>query len=324
MRELLLPVLLMAATPALAQTDAIAGGVIADSSIAAPVISWNRISAADDHLSLSLTGWELATTWERPLTPRRKLALSVALTPVNAHSSNRVYDRGERRRDLQYRDTSLEASFGTLDNPGERWSSDFRGVLLYERPRDVDARIRDRWQRPYIGIRTRQAYRRVRADNPFTMLFDGSEVGGTAEVFAGRRGWSRFDLDQRFGGRRGRFHFGESASVFSGQALDTVNAFLIGGSWPVAGVHPLYGYRYAEFRLDRGITANADLQFAMQPLTWIGVHASAMRAHELDARGLALSLTHDWNGVGVRVGVGAPRQQGRAVFFASVLAASFR
>src|SRR5207253_857153 len=150
--------LLMAAAPALAQTDAIAGGVIADSSIAAPVISWNRISTSDDHLSLSLTGWELATNWERPLTPRRKLALSVTLTPVNAHSSNRIYDRGERRRDLQYRDSSVEASFGTLDNPGEQWSSDFRGVLLYERPRDVDASIRDRWQRPYIGIRTRQAY----------------------------------------------------------------------------------------------------------------------------------------------------------------------
>jgi len=308
-------------SPLLAEIEGIAGGVVADSSIAAPVVSWYRISRNDDLFAFAINGWQLSSTYERRLDPRRKLAASIAVTPINAHSSNRIYDHGERRRDLDYRDSSAEMTFGRVDTRGERWISDIRGVILYERVDDVDARVRDRWQKPYAGVRARQAWRRVRADDPFMMIFDGMEIGGTVEVFAGQRAWSRIEVDERVNARRGRWRAGQSVIGFSGHNLDVVNAFLVGGSWPVAGVHPLYGYRYGEFRLARGIRGTMDFEFAVRPSTWIGVHGSAVRAPQTHAEGLALSVTHDWNGVGLRAGVA---YGDRVVFFASVLAASFR
>jgi hypothetical protein len=315
-------------SPLLAQIEGLAGGVVADSSIAAPVVSWYRISPNDDLLSFAVNGWQLSSAYERRLDPRRKLAASIAVTPINAHSSNRIYDHGERRGDLDFRDSSAEVTFGRIDTPVERWISDIRGVILYERVADVDAPVRDRWQKPYAGVRARQAWRRVRADDPFMMIFDGAEIGGTVEFFAGQRAWSRIEVDERVNARRGRWRAGQSVIGFSGHNLDVVNAFLVGGSWPVAGVHPLYGYRYGEFRLARGISGTMDLEYGMRPSTWIGVHGSALRAPQAHAVGVALSLTHDWNGVGLRGGVALPKQQqrqrNRVVFFASVLAGSFR
>jgi hypothetical protein len=42
--------------------------------------------------------------------------------------------------------------------------------------------------------------------------------------------------------------------VFGGHNLDTVSAMLVGGSWDLDFAGALPGYKYGEFRLDRGAT----------------------------------------------------------------------
>jgi hypothetical protein len=311
------------AFPLFAQTDTVVAGVLGDSSIVAPVVSWNRIAADGKTLSVTLSGWTVSAEATRRRAPHGRGVASLAITPLHAHSSDRIYVERARARELEFDASTLEATFGRIDDIGEHWTSDVRLVALYERVDGLDPATQSFWSSPYAGIRTRQAWRRITAEDPLRLTFEGNEVSATAEVFAGSHTWSRVRLDQRLSHRWGRITAGESAVAFHGSSLNTVNAFLAGGSWPVADFHPLYGYRYAELRLDRGLGLNADAAFALTPSLALGLHASALRSRDLTARGVAVDLTASWRGIAFRLGAAQPDGGRDVVLYGSVLAARF-
>jgi hypothetical protein len=315
------------ALPLAAQTDTVVAGVLGDSSIIAPVVSWNRIELNGDTLSMTLSGWTVSGEMTRRRAPRKRTVASIAITPLNAHSSDRVYVEGARARELEFDAGAVEATYGRIDTIGERWTSDVRFVALYERIDGVDEATRSFWSSPYGGIRTRQTWRRITAEDPLLLTFEGSEVSAMAEAFVGSDTWSRVRLDQRFSRRWGRLQAGESIVAFHGRSLNTVNAFLIGGSWPVADLRPLYGYRYAELRLDRGLGINVDASYSITPSIALGAHAGALRSRDLDARGVAVDVTATWKGIGIRLGAAQPhdndRREDDVVLYASILAARF-
>lgn len=320
-------ILLCAAAPLLAQTDTLLTGAVADSSIAGPIMVWNRIAADGDSTTFALNGWTMSWEAAHRVAPPTRMVVSVALTPLHARSSNRVYLAGERSRALEFDDSSIEATFGRIDTIGERWTSDIRAVAAYDRVSRSDQATRSFWSSPYAGVRTRQAYRHITAEDPLLLTFEGSEVRADAEVFAGKETWSRVTLSQRMSRRRGRFLIGESASVFHGRSLNTVNAFLAGASWPIGDLRPLYGYRYAELRLDRGAAAGVDAQVALRRSFALGAHANILRSRQTTALGVAADASFAWRGVGIRVGVARPFEEGRRgeglVIYGSVLAARF-
>lgn len=312
----------MVTMPALAQTDVFAGGVLADNSIVAPVVRWQHELSPQSVVAASLNGWEISGSIEKK-SRRRSLVFGAAVTPLHAHSSNRIYHLGVRQRDLEYDNASWEVTAGRVDRMTERWTFDIRGVLLSEDVSGVSAITKDRWSRPYGGLRVTQTYRNVDAENPLLLTAEGFEASLHMESLAGRQQWSRGRAQETFHRRLGNWRIGESATVFIGSSLDVVNRFLVGGSWPVAGVNPLYGYRYGEFRIDRGVSATIEAERRGIGLRWSALSATGARA-----QGVAIDLTRSWRGIGVRFGAGVPiqsnREGSRVLAYASVLAASFR
>jgi hypothetical protein len=292
MRKLALLVLL--ALPMVAQ-DVIVAGVIGDSSIVAPIVSWHR----GDTLSLSLTGWTIAGEWKR-----NRTVASFAITPMNAYAGDRIYVDGERVTAAELHASALEASFGRIDKIGKHWTSDVRAVALFDRIENESE--------PYAGVRTRQSWHHLTAEDPLRLTFDGAEVSATAEVFAGHATWSRIRLDQRFSRRWGRVRAGESVFALYGHELGAVHAFLIGG----------YGYRYAEFRIDRGVGVDLDLGYAITPTIALTAHAGAMRSRDLDPHGVGLDVTATVKGIALRLGIGT-HDRDEVVIYGSILAARF-
>ncbi|HEX9163959.1 MAG TPA: hypothetical protein VF980_19790, partial [Thermoanaerobaculia bacterium] len=174
------------AAPVAAQTDTLVGGVVGDSSIAAPAVVWNRSGMYGDTFTAGVNGWTLFAEQTTRVAPRERIVSSLALTPVHAHNSDHLYTAGERRTDLDFDDATVEATFGRTDTPGEHWASDVRAVALYEHVRGTDAATHDFWSSPYAGLRTRQAYRHVTSDDPLQLTFEGNEIAAEAEVFAGQ------------------------------------------------------------------------------------------------------------------------------------------
>ena len=288
------------ALPAFAQTDTVVGGVLGDSSIVAPVVSWNRVWPRGNHFTLSMSGWTVSGEFKF-----RRAVTSLSITPINAYSGDRIYVDGERADDLEFDASSLEATFGRIDPIGKHWTSDVRLVAL----QDQFTRL----NKTYAGLRTRQAWRRITAEDPLLRTFEGFEVAAMAEIFGGDETWARIRLDQRFSRRWGRVRLGESVFVLQGHELDVVHAFLVGG----------YGYRYAEFRIDRGVGADVDLGFAVTPAIELGAHAGAMRSGDLDTRGAAVDITALIKGIGLRLGVGKAQDRDEIVVYGSILGARF-
>jgi hypothetical protein len=322
MRRNLTAALIFIALPASAQTDVVSAGVVGDNAIVAPVIRWQHELKSEDVASLSLNGWQISAGWERR---RRGYSWTGAalVTPIHARSSNRIYRLGQRQRDAEFDDASVELNWGRADRLNDRWTSDIRGVLLFENVSGVDAATADVWSRPYAGARMVQTYRRVTAEDPFLFRWQGWMASATAEALFGSRTWSRMTLTEQVRRPIGRWVAGESVTVFTGKSLNLVNRFLVGGSWPVEGLHALYGYRYGEFRIERGVSATIDAERGA-----FAVHASTLRAPGLRAHGIAADFSKRWRGIGIRVGAAVPLQHGRhgsrLIAYGSVVGASFR
>ncbi len=133
--------------------------------------------------------------------------------------------------------------------------------------------------------------------------------------------WSRTTLLQSAGAAAGRLHFRQTLGLMYGTSLDTVSAFLVGGSWDTIGPAALYGTRYAEFRLDKGAALNVGADYAIG--AWeLGVRGGVLRAPHVHASGRMLQVARRAHGVYYAAGVGTSR--GRTTFALSASAAVFR
>ena len=115
------------------------------------------------------------------------------------------------------------------------------------------------------------------------------------------------------------------AAAFTGQSLNTVSAFLLGGSWDLAIPDLLAGYRYAEFRVERAGTLRGGADFRLHGAWELGVRGTYLKTSGLDRRGAAVQVMTLWKGTVIDAGVAVPDtsggRHGHVVVFATITAA---
>jgi hypothetical protein len=294
---------------------------------AAPVLELRDTAASGNAWSLGISGWTLAAGIERPVERGRRLFVSVALTPYNAHSSRRMYRDGARARDLEYDSAAYSVRGGLRIRAGERITSEISAVLGREVIGDDAPRaLRDHWRSPYAGVVWSQRYRRVSAEDPFAARIHGVELAALGELYAGNRIWSRLTLSETAGRPIGPIHLRQTATLFAGSGLDRVSAFSAGGSWDVLGPTAIYGSHYAEYRPSRGIVLNGGADYALRRTWEIGGRVSAFQAPSMTRYGAALQTTLHAGGMRVTAGAALPfggTGEKHAVIYAMVSAARF-
>jgi hypothetical protein len=186
---------------------------------------------------------------------------------------------------------------------------------------DAPLGVRDAWRSPYAGVTVIQRIRFITAEDPFTNRIDGIDIGATGEAFHGNRTWTRAIVTENAGASFGRIHLRQSLAAYRGRSLDTVSAFLIGGSWDLLGSTAVYGRRYAEFRVNRGINGNGGLDFAVTRSFDLGLRVSAFRSGSTHTTGTMLQATKRVRGY--RLTVGAGRSNHRTTVAATVGGAVF-
>jgi hypothetical protein len=315
------------AAPAHADTRLWLAGVNYESAqLVVPVIVVRSTDDRGHEWNAWLTGWTLGADWSVARTPRRRWRVEMNVTPVNAHSSNYVYVDGRR-------DPAAAFSAASFDGAGEieiahtrRWTGRYRGVFLYERVGDVPPQAAQSWRHPFVGAETVHSYSRVRSETRLGSRWEGVKTEGSAQIYTGTRTWSRVRGSAGAGARAGPLFLSGRAAAFRGQSLDTVSAFLIGGSWDVAVPNLLSGYRYAEFRVERAATAGAGADLRIHGAWEIGLRGAYLNAPGLSRRGTAVQLMTIWKGAVVDAGVAWPDagkhgDHGPAVVFATITAA---
>ena len=315
-----LALLLLLASAVNADTRLFTGTVLVEPGLAAPSLALRNIGADDGMWEFRIDGWTASASVERPAERRRVFLASITATPYSAHSSRRMYADGERERALEFDSASYTIRGGMRIRGGEHATTELAALA----GRDVigdDAppALRERWDAPYAGLVASQRYARVTARDPFDGRIHGFELGAWAEVYSGKRTWSRLTLTESAGRPIGRVHLRQSAAMLAGSNLDTVSAFLVGGSWDLLGPTAVYGRHYAEYRIERGIVANAGSDYTLTPRWGIGVRGSALRAPSITEYGAAVQTTVRVSGIRLTVGVA---QQN--MFYATLTGAAFQ
>ena len=308
-RVLLLAVLFPAAARLAAEEKSLlVSGVFADSSIVGPVVRFTTGDATASEYSLTLLGGTLDGQWVKHRSPRRAWLLSADVTPFNAHLSNRIYVEGERAHELEYEAASHRIRAGRRFTPNDSSTTDIQLVGLRERITEVeDAKVRDFWEGPFLGVELSHTYKRVSSENLLIASLNGFAVNARVEAFGGPETWGRVTLSERGGVQAGKVHLRQSVLIAAGKGFNVVNRTLLGGSWDVLGETAVYGHRYGEYRVARAILGSAGADY-MLPRNWrAGIRGSYLKSDVDDVYGGALNVSKIWKTFGFNFGVGFPQ-----------------
>jgi hypothetical protein len=317
------------ATPAAGGEQLVVAGVLGDSSIVAPLLRMATQREDGSRWTMSLEGSTIAGGWERPLDGRRRLFAAVDLTPLYAHASNRIYRDGVRDRQAEFDDSAFELRAGLGSEPSEGWSWRLGAVALYEAlGKASDPSLETRWRDPYGGALWELTYERVRAEDVLRARLEGWRLVCAGRVLLGDETFFQQRAVLGWGRRPGRLYLGQSAALFAGGSLDTVNAFLLGGSWDTGGAGTLYGYRYAELRIERGAVLNLRADLTLGEGSSLGVRASMLEGSKQSGYGFGVNAERIWHGVVLTGGGFFPGRRSRTghrdvIFAVSIAAAAF-
>jgi hypothetical protein len=290
-------------------TSLLVSSVFADSSVVAPVAWYRHGDPNGSAYRIGVSGWTIEGQWTRRRSPAHSLLFAAELTPMNAHNSNRVYQNGKRREELDYDNASYRVGGGVRLHHGDHTHVDILLVGLYESVSGLPAKVVERWEKPYAGLDVNYTFRNVRDARPLISQIDGIELSIRGEGFHGEDNWARIAFSQQWGNTLGRFHLRQGSAAVFGTADDFVNKSLIGGSWDALGGNAVYGLRQGELRAAHALMGNfgADLRVAG---TWyVGGRTSILVGQNL-IQGYALNVSGSWRTVGFSGGVALAESTG--------------
>jgi len=286
--------------------------VFADSSVVAPVVSYRHGDPKSSEYRVGVSGWTVEGQWTGRRSPKHSLLFAADLTPLNAHNSNRVYEEGERREDLDYENASyrlrggvrLHFGSGTTDGDGitDHTTLDVLLVGLYESVSGLSPKAMNRWDQPYAGLEVVYGFRGIRAERPLIAQIDGMEITVRGEGFLGQDQWSRITYSQQWGNTLGRFHLRQGSFAVLGTADDFVNRSLLGGSWDALGGSAVHGLRQGELRTSHGGGGNFGADVRVAANWFVGPRLSLLISEDL-IQGYALNVSGTWRTFGFSGGV---------------------
>jgi hypothetical protein len=273
--------------------------------------------------TIGLRGSELTVEGLKPSSPAFAWFVGGSVTPFSANGSTRIYRDGKREPELSFTDRSVAAEAGIRFQPARAWRTDLRLIGLREFVAGVDD---DAWHHPYAGIGVAHTYRRFSSEDVLQSRFEGISFGVDAVRFFGTSPWWRGRVTVAGGTQAGPVFLRGHAAGFDGGGLNQVSRFLVGGCWDGADGLPLYGFHYAQFRLDRGVVFNGGVDLRLRGSWEIGLRGGELRSTGVRAHGTAVTLGASWNGIAWRAGIGFPghvsgEPRGAPFVFAGITAA---
>jgi hypothetical protein len=292
-----------------------------------PVIIVVSADDAGREWSLGMVGWTLSADWKIASDDRRKRHIFARFTPVNANSSNFIYQDGVRDAAAEYRSSAIEGGAGIEVAHTGRWTGHYRVVALYQHVGNMgDSTVPTLWRRPYAGVEVAQQYTRVTSEERFGSRWNGMKIAVVGRTMGGARIWTRAQLTAGVGKRAGPLFLSGRGAAFTGHSLNTVSAFVLGGSWAVPSAEMVSGYRYAEFRLNHAAGVGAAIDMRLHGSWEIGLRAGGLKGASTSVQGMALQVDTVWRGAVFNAGVAFPlatsdRKRRGTLVFATVTAA---
>ncbi len=296
----------------------------------APVVVLYIPSETEIGYSVGVLGWTLSGGISKNINRAIAYGVSAEITPLNSHNSNTVYRNGKEDQSLTYKNRTAQLRASMTINHTVGWKSELALLGLYESVADLrDKRIIDFWKSPFAGIEIQENYSSTTSNEPLRFRFDGLHCSGKMQLYYGSKSWWKGEFTFGAGKKLGNYFLNGSGAYLAGNSLNIVNQFLVGGSWDILTSTALYGYHYAEFRLNKALLISGGIDVEVVENVEIGFRVGYLNSSVEKTYGECLKISSVWQGISFNAGISFPEDEifngtaNKVIVFSGITAAIF-
>lgn len=276
----------------------------------APVLILYIPSETENSYSYGILGWTLSGSMIKNINGSISYGISAEITPLNSHSSNTLYTNGKEDQSLTYKNRTVRLRTNMIMNHANGWKSELALLGIYESVGGLtDNRVIDFWKKPFAGIEIQENYSSTTSTKPLRFRFDGIQCSGKMQSYYGFKPWWKGEFTAGAGKKFGNYFLNGNGTYLVGNSLNIVNQFLVGGSWDILTSTALYGYHYAEFRLDKAFLINAGIDVSVVDNVEIGLRAGYLNSSVKNTYGEYLKISSVWQGINFNAGISFPEDE---------------
>ena len=246
---------------------------------------------------VGMVGWSILLRSEFGYSKNLSFGLSQDISPINANASIYRYKNGKRDETLNYENSSYATKLIIKNKYRKNLTNQINLTFKRENIKGLESNIMNFWDQPHLGLSLQSTYRDVGYEDFFNNQWDGKKIESSFEIFPGEFLWLKGYLSAGLGKKLKKYHSTISAKYFFSENLNTVNQFIIGGTWELELLDFLPGSHYGEYRINNGLLINGRFDKMLSNSLSIGYRLGTLTLENTDFIGHGIKIGKIYQGI---------------------------
>ena len=246
---------------------------------------------------VGMVGWSILLRSEFGYSKNLSFGLSQDLSPLNANASIYRYKNGKRDETLNYENSSYTTKLFVKNKYSKNLINQFSLNYKKENIKGLESNISNFWNKPHLGLSFQSTYRDVGYEDFFNNQWDGKKIESSYDIFPGEFSWRRGYVSAGLGKKFKKYHSTISAKYFFSENLNTVNQFILGGTWELELLDFFPGSHYGEYRINNGLLINGRFDKILSNSLSIGYRLGTLTLGNTDFIGHGIKIGKIYQGI---------------------------
>ena len=246
---------------------------------------------------VGMVGWSILLRSEFGYSKNLSFGLSQDLSPLNANASIYRYKNGKRDETLNYENSSYTTKLFVKNKYSKNLINQFSLNYKKENIKGLESNVSTFWNKPHLGLSFQSTYRDVGYEDFFNNLWDGKKIESSFEIFPGEFSWWRGYVSAGLGKKFKNYHSTISAKYFFSENLNTVNQFILGGTWELELLDFFPGSYYGEYRINNGLLMNGRFDKILSNSYILGYRIGILNLNNTSFMGHGIKIVKNYQGI---------------------------
>ena len=246
---------------------------------------------------VGMVGWSILLRSEFGYSKNLSFGLSQDISPINANASIYRYRNGKRDETLNYENSSFTTKLILKNKYRKNLTNQINLIFKRENIKGLESNIMNFWDEPHLGLSLQSTYRDVGYEDFFNNQWDGKKIESSFEIFPGEFLWLKGYLSAGLGKKLKKYHSTISAKYFFSENLNTVNQFIIGGTWELELLDFLPGSHYGEHRINNGLLMSGRFDKMLSNSYILGYRIGILNLNNTTFMGHGIKIVKNYQGI---------------------------
>ena len=246
---------------------------------------------------IGMVGWSILLRSEFGYSKNLSFGLSQDISPINANASIYRYRNGKRDETLNYENSSYITKLFVKNKYSKNLINQFSLNYKKENIKGLESNVSNFWNKPHLGLSFQSTYRDVGYEDFFNNQWDGKKMESSFEIFPGEFSWWRGYVLAGLGKKFKNYHSTISAKYFFSENLNTVNQFILGGTWELELLDFFPGSYYGEYRINNGLLINGRFDKILSNSYILGYRIGILNLNNTSFMGHGIKIVKNYQGI---------------------------